>query len=152
MLQNVLTGLDRVGGAANAGALLTASYLCECVDAQFTNKVTFCRVRRIRLMTITYCCLWLQLRVSLKTVITGQILLFTCWLVSCIFSTCFIRKFITDTNRRVQSLCRSRVVVTYLNVLQGSAMISSHAFNSIPSNSFLCVNWCPTPKILSLKI
>lgn len=48
----MLAGLDRVGGAANTRALFMASYLCECVDAQFSNKVTFCRVRGIRLMTI----------------------------------------------------------------------------------------------------
>ena len=76
--------------------------ICVSVDAQF-------RVRGIRLMTVTYCCLWLQLRLSLKTVMTGQIL-FSCWLVSCTLSTCFIRKFITGTNRRVQSLFRSRIV------------------------------------------
>ena len=109
MLGNVLTGLDRVGEAANTRALLMPSYLCECVCAQFTNKVTFCRVRGIRLMTVTYCCLWLQLRLSLKTVMTGHIL-FSRWLVSCTFSACFVRKFITGTNRRVQSLFRSRIL------------------------------------------
>lgn len=90
--------------------LLMASYLCECVDAQFTKKVTFCRVRGIRLMTLQYCSLWLQLKVSLKIVIAGQILLFSSGLVSCILSTHIVRKFISGTDRMFLYLCRSRII------------------------------------------
>ena len=141
MLENVLTRLDSVGGAADTRALWMASYLCECVDAQFTNEVTFCRVRGIRLMTVTYCCLWLRLRLSLQTVMTGQIL-FSRWLVSCTFSTCFIRKFITGTNRRVQSLFRTRIV-GYLIKLRSLPMpsilylaIHSFVLTDVPPSNF----------------
>lgn len=67
-------------------------------------------------MTLQLCHLGLPLRVSPKIVITGETLHFSPGLVSCVFSTSFIRKFLPGTHGRALSL-RRRGAVGYLRVL-----------------------------------